>query len=193
MRIFDRSLRHKIPLWGGALIVASAVAVSGAQMVRAYADLKRDTINSSEGLGHTLAKTLFPALLHDDAWRAFELIRAPFHEGRPEQPLEARAIFVVDADLRVLVSSAPRAMPLLAPLDTLGADERGYDDVEDGSLVPDALNTYKRIIDEGYAESFAEGLKTELLISGTANRKVRSTDIESRREAVRQRGQSQKG
>ncbi|MBL8487749.1 MAG: HAMP domain-containing histidine kinase [Rhodocyclaceae bacterium] len=122
MRIFDRSLRHKIPLWGGALIVASAVAVSGAQMVRAYADLKRDTINSSEGLGHTLAKTLFPALLHDDAWRAFELIRAPFHEGRPEQPLEARAIFVVDADLRVLVSSAPRAMPLLAPLDTLGAD-----------------------------------------------------------------------
>ena len=61
------------------------------------------------------------------------------------------------------------------------------------SLVPDALSAYKRIIDEGYAESFAEGLKTELLISGTANRKVRSTDIESRREAVRQRGQSQKG
>lgn len=61
------------------------------------------------------------------------------------------------------------------------------------SLVPEGLRTYKRIIDEGYAESFAEGLKTELLISSAANRKVRSADIESRREAVRQRGQSQKG
>lgn len=122
MRLFDLSLRHKIPLWGSALIVASAIAVSGALMYRAYGDLKQDLIISSESLGYTLAKTLFPVLLHDDAWRAFELIRAPLHEDRPKQPLEPTAIFVVDQDLKVLVSSVPMSMPLLANLATLGDD-----------------------------------------------------------------------
>lgn len=124
MRFFDLSLRHKIPLWGSALIVASAVAVSAAMMVRAYQDLKLDLIINSESLGHTLAKTLFPTLLHDDAWRAFEIIRAPFHETGPGRGLDATAIFVVDRNLHVMVSSEPRAMPLLAPLEELGADYR---------------------------------------------------------------------
>jgi signal transduction histidine kinase len=122
MRLFDLSLRHKIPLWGSALIVASAVAVSGSLMYRAYDDLKHDLIISSEGLGYTLAKTLFPLLMHDDSWRAYELIRAPFHEDRPKQPMEPTAIFVVDHDLKILVSSTPLAMPLLSDLDTLGED-----------------------------------------------------------------------
>lgn len=122
MRLFDLSLRHKIPLWGSALIVTSAIAVSGALMYRTYDDLKHDLIISSESLGVTLAKTLFPVLLHDDAWRAYELIRAPLHEGRSKQPMEPSVIFVVDRDLRVLVSSMPMAMPLLARLDSLGED-----------------------------------------------------------------------
>jgi signal transduction histidine kinase len=122
MGLFDLSLRHKIPLWGSALIIASAMAVSGALMYRAYDDLKHDLIISSESLGYTLAKTLFPLLLHDDSWRAFELIRAPFHEDRPKQPMEPTAIFVVDQDMKVLVSSIPLAMPLLANLETLGED-----------------------------------------------------------------------
>ena len=124
MRLFDLSLRHKIPLWGSGLIIASAIAVSGALMVRAYLDLKQDLIVSSETLGHTLAKTLFQTLLHDDTWHAFELIRAPFHEERPKQPLDATTIFVVDRDLKVLVSSMPHTMPLLVPLDSLDAEYR---------------------------------------------------------------------
>lgn len=122
MRLLDLSFRHKIPLWGSALIVASAVAVSGALMYRTYTDLKQDLVNSSESLGYTLAKTLFPTLLHDDAWRAYELVRAPFHEGHPGQAMEATAIFVVARDMRILVSSMPRTMPLLAKLDSLGED-----------------------------------------------------------------------
>lgn len=122
MRLFDLSLRHKIPLWGSALIFATAVAVSGSLMYRAFDDLKHDLIISSESLGYTLAKTLFPVLLHDDTWRAFELIRAPLNEDRPKQPMEPTAIFVVDRDLRVLVSSTPLAMPVLANLEMLGDD-----------------------------------------------------------------------
>lgn len=61
------------------------------------------------------------------------------------------------------------------------------------SLVPEALSGYKRLIDQGYAESFGEALKTELKFSGAANKAVRSADIEARRESIRQRGQTQKG
>jgi enoyl-CoA hydratase len=61
------------------------------------------------------------------------------------------------------------------------------------SLVPEALSGYKRLIDQGYAESFGDALKTELKFSGAANKAVRSADIEARREAIRQRGQTQKG
>lgn len=122
MRLFDLSLRHKIPLWGSVLIVASAVAVSGALILRAYDDLKHDLVISSESLGYTLAKTLFPTLLHDDSWRAFELVSAPFHEDRPMQAMDPAVIFVVDNDLRILVSSMPLAMPILADLGSLGGD-----------------------------------------------------------------------
>ena len=60
------------------------------------------------------------------------------------------------------------------------------------TLVPDCLSGYKRLIDQGYAESFGEALKTELRVSGAANKAVRSADVEARREAIRQRGQAQK-
>jgi enoyl-CoA hydratase len=60
------------------------------------------------------------------------------------------------------------------------------------SLVPEALSGYKKLIDQGYAESFGQALQTELKFSGAANRAVRSADIEARREAIRQRGQTQK-
>jgi signal transduction histidine kinase len=122
MRLFDLSLRHKMPLWGSILIVAATLAVSGAIMLRAYDQLKHDLVISSESLGFTLAKTLFTTLLHDDVWRAYELIRAPFHDEGAQQAMEPTAIFVVDQQLRVLVSSEPMAMPILSNLASLGED-----------------------------------------------------------------------
>jgi enoyl-CoA hydratase len=61
------------------------------------------------------------------------------------------------------------------------------------TLVPECLSGYKSLIDQGYAETFRDALKTELKVSGNANKSVRSADVESRREAIRQRGQTQKG
>ena len=61
------------------------------------------------------------------------------------------------------------------------------------TLVPECLSGYKGLIDKGYAESFGEAIKTELKISSAANKSVPSAAIESRREAIRQRGQTQKG
>jgi signal transduction histidine kinase len=93
-------------------------------MSRAFDDLKRDVISSSQGIGRTLAKTLFSELLHDDLWRAIEIIEAPFHGAAPSDPFQAKAIFVVDPDLRVLVSSTPRSVPLLESLDRVDPQYR---------------------------------------------------------------------
>jgi hypothetical protein len=60
------------------------------------------------------------------------------------------------------------------------------------TLVPECLSGYKRLIDQGYGESFADALQTELRLSAAANKTVRSAEIEARREAIRQRGQTQK-
>lgn len=123
MGIFDLSLRHKIPLWGSLLILASAIAISTALMFRAYDDLKEDLFISSESLGQTLAKTLFPTLLHDDLWRAFEIVRAPFHTKTTRNPLEPESIFVINAEMKILVASDPRLFPTLAVLDDVGLDQ----------------------------------------------------------------------
>jgi hypothetical protein len=122
LRLFNLSLRYKLPLWGGLLIVVSVSTVSAALMAKAYDDLRQDVHISAEGLAHTLGKTLFPALLHDDAWRAFEQINAAFagrHSGNPVQP---ESIFVVDTGGQILVSSEPRELPMLARLSSLGRD-----------------------------------------------------------------------
>jgi signal transduction histidine kinase len=141
-RIFDLSLRHKIPLWGSALIVAATVAVSAGLVFRAFDDLKRDLVVSSEGLGRTLAKTLFPPLLHDDLWRAIEIINAPLHDEGRENPLAAKAIFVVSPEMKVLVSTLPRAMPLTAKLDGLGGDYPQLAEALRGSN-PDLVHTFE--------------------------------------------------
>lgn len=122
MRLYHLSLRYKLPLWGGLLIVVSVLAVSAALMAKAYEDLRQDVSTSASSLGHALVQTLFPALLHDDVWRAFEQIDAAFAGRRAGNPVQPESIFVVDAEGRIVVSSAPRALPVLARLDGLGPD-----------------------------------------------------------------------
>jgi enoyl-CoA hydratase len=79
----------------------------------------------------------------------------------------------------------------VAPGELLPACGKLADDML--SLVPVCLSGYKRLIDQGYGESFAEALKTELHVSGAANKSVRSSEVEARREAIRRRGQAQSG
>lgn len=59
------------------------------------------------------------------------------------------------------------------------------------SVVPDSLSAYKKLIDEGYALSFGEGMKTEARVSSQTNNSVTASAVEERREAIRKRGQQQ--
>ncbi len=121
---FDISFRYKIPLWGSVLIVMTAVAVSASLMAQAYNDLRADLQQSSTTLGRTLAKTLFPPMLHDEVWRAFEVVAAPMEAETRGNQIRPEIIIALDDRQRVFVSSHPRSARVLADVRGLG-DEYG--------------------------------------------------------------------
>ena len=61
------------------------------------------------------------------------------------------------------------------------------------SCVPDVMRAYKRVIDDGYAQSFAEGLRLEAQASRAHARSVTPESIAARRAGVQARGREQKG
>ncbi|MEI8324916.1 MAG: hypothetical protein WCH44_06030, partial [Betaproteobacteria bacterium] len=120
MRLFDLSLRVKLPLWGGGLIVATALALSTSFLVQSWDNLNQDQLQNAEDIGSTMAPSLFPVLLHDNLWGAFEIVTLPF-AANPESALH-EGLMVIDNDNKVYVSSNPEAHPVLSDLAQLGAD-----------------------------------------------------------------------
>lgn len=123
-RWFNLSFRYKVPLWGSILIIIAALAVSAALMAQAYDDLRQDLLNSSASLGRTLATNLFPAMLNDEVWRAFELIRAPLSGMPADNLVRPEILLAVDRRQQVFVSTHPDAIPMLAGMAQLGEDYR---------------------------------------------------------------------
>ncbi len=115
MHLRDLSFKYKIPLRGSVLIIATAFAVSVALIAREYDVFKRDLIDTAESMGRVLATTLVTPMLHDDLWRMYEIINSPFQSKlRPNSPLSADLLVVVDPLLRVYVSNQPKRFPMLA-------------------------------------------------------------------------------
>lgn len=128
MRLFHLSLRFKMPLWGGGLILATAIALSGSFAVRAWDTLSEDILKSAEELGRITAHSLFPVMLHDDLWKAFEIVSLP-HAANPERGAP-ETLLVLDTENKVYVSSHPEQQPVLSALGSLGIDY----DLLDGEL-----------------------------------------------------------
>src|SRR5512133_83399 len=127
MRLFHLSLRFKLPLWRGGLILATALALSTSFIVQAWDSLNEDLLKSAQDLGRSMAHSLFPLLLHDNVWGAFEAVSLPF-AANPGTAL-AEGLIVLDSARRVYVSSHPEAHPVLSPLASLGADFAALDRV----------------------------------------------------------------
>jgi len=120
--LFNLSFRRKIPLWTSFLISFSIFVVGAALMTRAYEDMKSAVVISAENLGHTLANTVAPTLLHDDVWRAFEIVRSPIRGESAQTPVQVDAVVVLARDHQVFVSSDPDTLPMLAEPAALGSD-----------------------------------------------------------------------
>ncbi len=120
---FDLSFRHKIPVWGSLLIIVTALAVSAALVSETYDELQTDLTIDAEALGQTLATDLYPAMLHDDTWRTFEVIRAPIdHTNASKSATRLETILVVDNALRVVASAHPKTAPVQAELQRISPE-----------------------------------------------------------------------
>jgi signal transduction histidine kinase len=111
----DLSLAYKTPLRISVLVILTAVLVTAALVAREREELRRDLIGHSESVARLLAKTLIEPLLHEDAWRAFEIINTPFPAKAGERPSQvAEIVLVLDAQQRVYVSTRPPEYPMLS-------------------------------------------------------------------------------
>lgn len=59
------------------------------------------------------------------------------------------------------------------------------------SVVPEMLVAYKRVINDGYAMTYGDGLKLEGERARAANVSVQARDVEQRRASIRARGKAQ--
>jgi signal transduction histidine kinase len=115
LRLRDLSFRYKIPLRGVLLALITALLVTVALLYREYEDLRRDLATTSGHLARVLATTLVTPLVHDDVWRAFEIINSPFTAGsRDSSPQTAELIMILDANRRVYLATDPKQYPMLS-------------------------------------------------------------------------------
>ncbi|MGE0667140.1 MAG: enoyl-CoA hydratase [Sphingomonadales bacterium] len=59
------------------------------------------------------------------------------------------------------------------------------------SVIPEMLVSYKAVIDDGFAQSFGDGMATEQRRARAANIAVSPEEVEARRAAIQARGKSQ--
>ncbi|HRH81114.1 MAG TPA: ATP-binding protein [Thiobacillaceae bacterium] len=122
MRAFDLSLRHKLPLWGGMLIVLTALLVTGSNLLQTRENIKRNMLARSEILGRAMISNLYDDLVNDDVWGAYERITAPARAEKRQPSFQIQSFIVLDENHAVFVSSEPRRHPLLTDLAGLGPD-----------------------------------------------------------------------
>ncbi|NYH18798.1 sensor histidine kinase [Paraburkholderia bryophila] len=100
------SYRYKIPLALSAVILLTELLVTIALVSVAISDARNDLESSAQNLCRVLTLSVRDALVKDDLWRAFEVIRTPVTVKEPTNPLKEIVLF--DAKARVYASTSPR-------------------------------------------------------------------------------------
>ena len=113
----ERSLRVKIPLRISLLIVCVGLIITLSLLYRAFGVFKDDLVLSSTNLARILARSLVTPLLHDDVWKAYEVINTPFGLETKQGALQAEVVLVLDRDERIYVSTQPDTYPMLTEID----------------------------------------------------------------------------
>jgi two-component system, NtrC family, sensor kinase len=121
--VHDLSLVYKTPLRICALVIITALLVTGALLLRERDELRTDLIGHSEGVARLLVKTLVDPIVHDDAWRVYEIINAPFVTSSAHSPTQSpELVMVLDGQHRIYVSTRPTEYPMLLSPASVDAD-----------------------------------------------------------------------
>lgn len=108
----DLSLRWKIPLRVMVAVLGTALAVTAALVTREYDEMRQNLDAHAKSLARVLANTLVAPVLHDDIWRAYEILQSARDPAAIAPELQADVVLVTDAEFRVFVSSRPRDFPI---------------------------------------------------------------------------------
>lgn len=122
--LFNLSFRIKLPLWGSLLILVTAISVGLSLIAHEYDSMREDLLTSADNLARTLSKTLFPTLLHDELWKAYEILNAPFHGASSTSPMQPSVLVLLNRNDQVFVSTHPEEFPTLAQFERLGGEAR---------------------------------------------------------------------
>ncbi|WP_217126739.1 sensor histidine kinase [Hydrogenophilus thiooxidans] len=117
------SLRWKIPLRVMFAVLGTAFLITTALLVKDYEEMRANLERNARSLGSLLANTLISPVLHDDVWRAFEILRSVRIEEVPAMSDAASPLLlVIDKERRIFVANEPRRYPLGALVDELRGD-----------------------------------------------------------------------
>lgn len=115
MHLKDISLNFKIPLRVAVLVIVTASVLAPVLVYRSIVDLRENMVANADSMARVIANTLVEPILHDDVWRAFEIINTPFHIPRDQIKAQgAEYILVLDASDKIYVSTRPEKFPILS-------------------------------------------------------------------------------
>ncbi len=115
MHLKDISLNYKIPLRVAVLVIITASVLASVLVYRSIGDLRENMVANADSIAHVIADTLVEPILHDDVWRAYEIINTPFRIPQDQARAQgAEYILVLDAANKVFVSTQPEKFPMLS-------------------------------------------------------------------------------
>ena len=142
VRPAELSLRYRIPLRVIALVLITAFIVTASMVFREHDETRRDLVAHAASLGRVLAETLTAPMMHDDLWRAYEVVRSPQRrDGGEFETLAIETVVVLDSEFRTFVSTQPSRFPLGVNPSQLEGDftqiqqALGADDIETQRLI----------------------------------------------------------
>lgn len=115
MHLKDISLNYKIPLRVAVLVIITASVLASVLVYRSIGDLRDNMVANADSIAHVIADTLVEPILHDDVWRAYEIINTPFRIPQDQAKAQgAEYILVLDAANKTFVSTQPEKFPMLS-------------------------------------------------------------------------------
>lgn len=149
------SYRVRLPLSLVATALFTTLVICLLMAWHTYRNVRIELVDNGSRLGYAVANAVQPALLHDDIWLAYSILRGP----RSIQGNLDATLIVLDDERKIFASNKPRLLPVAVPLQEadpvlakmLPADDKGPGGGElvDLDSLPDRLLLVSPIASDG--------------------------------------------
>lgn len=117
-KLSNMSYRYRIPLSLVATVLFTSSVIGGVVVWHTYNNVRAELVENGAQHGYSLAAALQPALLHDDVWLAYTLLRGSHEIGGNRRV----SYVMLDSNNRIFASSTPDLFPIATPLHTVAPD-----------------------------------------------------------------------